>query len=406
MSKFWENTNVYEVNLRQYTAEGSFKAFAEHLPRLRAMGVDTLWFMPVTPISQQQKKGSLGSYYACSSYTQVSNEFGTLQEWKGLVSVAQAMGFKVIMDWVANHTGWDHEWTRAHPEWYKKDEHTGGFKAAAGMDDIIELDFDNADMRAAMIDAMRFWIEETAIDGFRCDLAFWVRASFWQQAREALDPGRKLFWLGELDVIEHQEYMQVFDAGYTWQWMHHAEKFVKGSYGFHDLMQILQRYQQLPGAKLWFTANHDENSWNGTEFEKYGYLAAGLMVFSATWPGLPLVYSGQEIPNQKRLQFFEKDVLAWEQGCALHSFYKNLLAIRKQASISTFTPVKHFYHHQVLAYEVGAATPLVVLINFSKEAANYHMPVENHANVLLMQDAAVQENHVSLGPGGFAVLTQ
>ena len=216
MSADWKNsTNVYEVNVRQYTKEGSFNAFVKELPRLKDMGVQTLWFMPVTPIAQKNKKGTLGSYYAAADYTSINPEFGTLQDFKNLVEEAHKQGFKVIIDWVANHTGWDHVWTKEHPEYYKRDSATGDFAVASGMDDIIELDFKNPALRRAMIDAMRFWIDETKIDGFRCDLAFWVELDFWIEAKKELDPEKKLFWLGELDPLENPDYMQVFDAAYT-----------------------------------------------------------------------------------------------------------------------------------------------------------------------------------------------
>src|SRR5690606_15767998 len=160
VSKNWiYRTNIYEVNLRQYTPEGSFNAFSNHLHRLRDMGVETLWFMPLTPISQKEKKGSLGSYYACSDYTSINPEFGTAEEFRMLVKKAKDMGFRILIDWVANHTGWDHVWTREHPEWYEKDPE-GNFRKASGMDDIIELDFNNRDMREAMINAMSFWVRE------------------------------------------------------------------------------------------------------------------------------------------------------------------------------------------------------------------------------------------------------
>ncbi|HAO03861.1 MAG TPA: 1,4-alpha-glucan branching protein, partial [Chitinophagaceae bacterium] len=180
---FWiHQTNVYEVNLRQYTAEGTLNAFVQHLPRLKAMGVETLWFMPITPIAQKNKKGNLGSYYAAADYTSVSPEFGTMDDFKKLVAQAHEMGFKVIIDWVANHTGWDHKWTLEHPDFYEKDSATGTFKIASGMDDIIELDYKNPQLRKAMIDAMLYWIKEADIDGFRCDLATWVELDFWQEA--------------------------------------------------------------------------------------------------------------------------------------------------------------------------------------------------------------------------------
>ena len=297
MLNWIKTTNIYEVNLRQYTPEGTITAFAQHLPRLQQMGVETIWFMPITPIAQKNKKGSLGSYYACADYTSVADEFGTLDDFKALVAAAHRMGMKVILDWVANHTGWDHWWTVEHPDWYEKDGHTGDFKKASGMDDIIELDFKNPALRKAMIDAMKFWVQETDIDGFRCDLAFWVELDFWLEAKPQLEAVKPLFWLGELDPLDNPDYMQVFDAAYTWKWMHSAEQFYKGQTSFGNLLQVLDQYHSISGTKVWFTANHDENSWNGTEYEKYGALAKALAVFSCTWPGLPLVYSGQELPN-------------------------------------------------------------------------------------------------------------
>jgi glycosidase len=330
MQEWIKSTNIYEVNLRQYTPEGTINAFGAHLPRLKEMGVETLWFMPITPISMKNRKGTMGSYYACSDFTSVALEFGLIEDFKSLVYQAHQMGFKVILDWVANHTGWDHWWTVEHPDWYEKDEHTGDFKKASGMDDIIELDFKNQELRKAMIDAMKFWVMETDIDGFRCDLAFWVELDFWVEAKPELEKIKPLFWLGELDSLDNPEYMQVFDAAYTWKWMHQAEQFYKGHASFDDLLQVLEQYQKAPGYKAWFTTNHDENSWNGTEYEKYGHLAKTLAVFGCTWPGIPLIYSGQELPNQKRLQFFEKDVIEWKETYELQEFYKTLFSLKKK----------------------------------------------------------------------------
>jgi alpha-amylase len=331
MSKDWiYTTNIYEVNLRQYTKEGTFNAFAQHLPRLREMGVDTLWFMPITPISKENKKGTLGSYYACSDYTSVNPEFGTVQDFKKLVTQAHKLGFKVIIDWVANHTGWDHRWTVDHPNWYEKDPATGEFKRASGMDDIIELDFTNRDMRAAMIEAMKFWVRKCGIDGFRCDLAFWVELDFWLEAIPELNELKSLFWLAEMDPLDHPDYMQVFDAAYSWTWMHKTEDFAEKKLSLAELITVLYRYDACPGIKAWFTSNHDENSWNGTEYEKYSDAALALAVHSCTWPGVPLVYSGQELPNKKRLAFFDKDVIAWKKKYELHDFYKTLLTLHHE----------------------------------------------------------------------------
>jgi len=371
-------TNVYEVNVRQYTPEGTFNALFAEMPRLRAMGVDTLWFMPITPIAQQQKKGTMGSPYACSDYTAINPEFGTIEDFIALVKGAQALGFKVIIDWVANHTGWDHVWTKSHPEYYKHDAETGTFKIASGMDDIIELDYENADMRNAMIESMRYWITAAGIDGFRCDLASWVRVDFWRQARTALEETKNLFWLAEMDPIESREYMEVFDAAYTWKWMHRSEDFYKKQLPLDSLTQLLQDYNDNAGdhpIKLWFTSNHDENSWNGTEYEKYGDSASLFAVHSFTWDGIPLIYSGQELPNHKRLEFFDKDTIAWNGEYQLASFYSALLSLRRRNtalhaaddSITTYL-LNINSDKKVLAYlRSNGRQEVLVLLNFSGE---------------------------------------
>lgn len=328
------STNIYEVNVRQYTTEGTFNAFVKELPRLHDMGVKTLWFMPVTPIAQKNKKGSLGSPYACSDYTSVNPEFGSIEDFKSLVKTAHAQGFKVIIDWVANHTGWDHVWTKTHPDYFLKDTATNDFKIASGMDDIIELDYKNPALRKAMIEAMQFWVRETDIDGFRCDLASWVEVDFWQEARPQVDSIKHLFWLGEFDELENPDYGKVFDASYSWTWMHKTKDFYQQHLPLADLDSLLKRYSAIGDSSMraWFTTNHDENSWNGTEYDKYGDMAKALAVFSATWNGVPLLYSGQELPNKKKLEFFEKDVIQWTGKNELHDFYKTLLGLHADNS--------------------------------------------------------------------------
>ena len=387
-NKNWiKHTNVYEVNVRQYTKEGTFNAFAKDLPRLKVMGVETLWFMPITPIAQKGKKGTLGSYYAAADYTSINPEFGTLEDFKALVAQAHELGLKVIIDWVANHTGWDHKWTKQHPDWYEKDPATNDFKIASGMDDIIELDFKNKDMRRAMIDAMKFWVTEAGIDGFRADLAFWVELDFWQEAKKELDAVKPLFWLGELDALEKPEYMQVFDAAYTWTWMHKTKDFYQQNLPISTLDSVLQKYEQAPGMEAWFTTNHDENSWNGTEYEKYGNAAQALAVFSCTWPGIPLIYSGQELPNHKRLEFFEKDPIAWTGNNQLHDFYKKLLTLHSTnpalSASSKEAPAHRLQTSQndhVMAYlRKNGDREVLVLLNLS---GNGNLAVEIRDNEL------------------------
>ena len=320
-----KQANIYEVNVRQYTEEGTFAAFQIHLPRLKEMGVEVLWFMPITPISKEKRLGSLGSYYSCSDYISVNPEFGSLADFKNLVTTAHEQGFKVMIDWVANHTGWDHTWTREHPDFYKKDD-LGNFHDSNGWEDVIDLDYSNPTLRLAMIAAMNFWIYECDIDGFRCDMAHLVPLDFWKEARETLDKVKKLFWLAE---TEDPAYHEVFDASYAWELLHKMEAIYKGSADVKHLDDIFKKYNTIfpkDAMRLLFITNHDENSHSGSEFERLGVSVKAFAVLCATWHNsLPLIYSGQELPNTKRLKFFDKDEMDWKAKIELHGFYKMLL---------------------------------------------------------------------------------
>lgn len=379
----WKHaTNIYEVNVRQYTQEGTFNAFLKELPRLKDMGVQVLWFMPITPIAKEKMKGSLGSYYACSDYTSINPEFGTLEDFKKLVDTAHNQGFKVIIDWVANHTGWDHVWTKSNPDYYLHDSATGTFHVASGMDDIIELNFQNPDLRKAMIDAMKFWVKECDIDGFRCDLASWVEVDFWQEARPQVDAVKPLFWLGEFDELETPDYGKVFDASYSWKWMHKTKDFYQHHQPLHELLDLLQQYSNIGDSSMraWFTTNHDENSWNGTEYEKYGDMAKTLAVFSCTWNGVPLIYSGQELPlKDKRLKFFDKDPIPWTGKYELHDFYKTLLNLHAtHAALRGGDPAVQTLKltttadDKIFAYlRKNGNDEVVVVLNLSRDAARF-----------------------------------
>jgi alpha-amylase len=378
------STNIYEVNLRQYTSEGTFKAFATHLPRLKDMGVEVIWLMPITPISVKNRKGTLGSYYACSSFVNTNPEFGSIEEFKQLVENIHALGMKVIIDWVANHTGWDHEWTISHPDYYSQDS-TGNFvPPVENWEDVIHLNFYNHNLRLAMIDAMKFWVEECKIDGFRCDMAMLVPVDFWHQARTVLDQIKKLFWLGEFDQWNEEIYAHVFDVSYTWHWMHKSEVYYQKERKINELDKALNSYQlkkPFQHIRSFFTSNHDENSWNGTEYEKYGKMAIPLAVFSCTWNGIPLIYSGQELPNTKRLQFFDKDEIQWTANPELHQFYKTLLLLRKEH------PALLAGHKEVITWRIATDHPdqlfcfarknkereLIVVLNFSDQQINFSL---------------------------------
>ncbi len=373
-----QSTNIYEVNLRQYTAEGSFIAFVNELPRLKDMGVETLWLMPIYPIGILKRKGTMGSYYSIMNYTAVSNDYGTKEDFSIFMQQAHALGFKVILDWVANHTSWDNVWTVSHPEFFSRDD-AGNFRPPfPDWEDVIHLNYDNRDLWKAMIEAMRYWITEFDIDGFRCDMAHLVPLEFWKAAREELDETKQLFWMAE---TEEASYLQVFDAILTWEFLHKMEAYWKNEAGINDLFNVLHKYDSAmlsEGIRIYFTSNHDENSHSGSEYERMGDGAKAFAVFCATWNGMPLVYSGQELPNKKRLLFFEKDSIDWNSSYELHDFYKTLLTLKKNnPALRTGDNAVHTYwlttnNANVIAYlRKNGGDEVLVILNLGREAANF-----------------------------------
>jgi glycosidase len=407
----WANgTNIYEVNVRQYTQEGTLQAFIKHIPRLNAMGIDILWLMPITPISVEKRQGTYGSYYAASSYTDIDPAYGTTDDFKALITTAHSLGMKVIIDWVANHTGYDHQWTVKNPEWYRKDE-KGNFTELYGWLDVIDLNYEIPEMRKAMIQSMKHWIREFDIDGFRCDMARTVPIDFWVEARGECDAVKPLFWLAECEIPEYHE---SFDVTYGWEVMRGMDKYMKAEMALAEVVPLLNNYSKYPAGskKLMFTSNHDENTYWGTEYEKYGVAAKAMAVFSCTWPGIPLIYSGQEKPNKKRLAFFEKDFIDWEGAVELNDFYYTLLYIRKKNKAlqeSAAVLILPSQHKDVLVYLCRRQQDKVlVLLNFSKEKAVCslnHPALPGNYNDLFSGEAKtiLRQQDFDMMPGEFFV---
>ena len=324
------NAVIYEMNVRQYTPEGTFAAAAEELPRLQKLGVDVIWLMPIYPIGVDQRKGTLGSYYAISDYCAVNPEFGTMADFGDFLARAHDAGFKVILDWVANHTSPDAVWESGKPsDWYVRDS-LGNTVTQYDWTDIAELNYDNKDMREEMRRSMRFWLDK-GVDGFRCDMACEVPLDFW---RETLPELRKeypgTYYLAEGENPElHRD---AFDASYAWELHHLLNDIAKGKKSAADLKAYVGKDAAAcpPEAfRLMFTSNHDENSWAGTEFERMGDAADVMALLTFLLPsGQPLIYTGQEIGYDHRFEFFEKDpVPAWEWN-ERSDFYRSLVDMR------------------------------------------------------------------------------
>ena len=349
------NSVVYELNIRQATEEGTFAAAEKYLPELKNMGVDIVWLMPISPIGVDARKGTLGSYYSIIDYKAINPEFGTMEDFDKFLATAHDLGLKVIIDWVANHTSRDAQWWKeGKKEWYIMDENNEFPIVMYDWTDIAQLNYENQDMRAAMLDALKFWIEK-GVDGYRCDVAmnvpgdFWAEA--WKQVRE-INPDVYLLAEGEEQWLHESG----FEATYAWELHHIFNAMAKGGSEtknvagdgtiktdakyVKDLKEYLQRDDEkypAPAMRLMFTSNHDENSWAGTEFERMGDAHKTFAALTFVLPkSQPLIYTGQEIGLNRRLAFFEKDsvkeLVDLEYGKEYREFYKSLCSFRHNNS--------------------------------------------------------------------------
>jgi glycosidase len=323
-----KNAVIYEVNIRQFSKEGTFKAFEKDLSRLKEMGIDILWIMPVHPIGIKERKGKLGSYYSVRDYKAINPEFGNMDDFKHLVKATHELGMKLIIDWVPNHTSLDNVLVKNHPEYFLKDS-TGKFVSPFDWTDVIRLDYKNPGMRRYMIETMQWWLTETDMDGFRCDVAHMIPTSFWDELRPELDKVKPVFMLAEADIPEQQN--KGFDMSYDWKFHHIMNEIAKGKKKATEIMKHFIWVDSVyPGNSylMQFTSNHDENSWNGTEYERLGDGVQTFAVLAATIPDMLLIYNGQESAFNRRLKFFEKDSITWGKY-PLTSFYKTIIGLKK-----------------------------------------------------------------------------
>lgn len=331
----WANSaTIYEVNVRQYTEAGTFKAFEAHLPRLQKLGVKILWLMPIHPISKEKRLGSLGSPYAVADYKGINSEFGTEADFKSLVNKAHSLGFKVILDWVANHSGWDNPWI-ANKSWYHTDLNGNVVPPNSDWLDVAWLNYKNQDMRRAMIDAMAYWVKTFDVDGFRADVAAGVPTDFWKDANTKLQAIKPLFMLAE-DQSSTSLLDDAFIANYNWELKDLVKAIADGSKDrtVFDAVSANQVFNYPTRSfAMNFITNHDENSWNGTEFERLGSAVSAMAALTFTYPGMPLIYSGQEVGNTKRLAFFEKDLIpGLSVANSTTAFYTKLVSLKNKNS--------------------------------------------------------------------------
>ena len=325
-----KNAVMYEVNIRQFTPEGTFNAFSEHLPRIKDLGVDIIWLMPIHEIGQINRKGSLGSYYSIKDYKSINPEFGTMEDFNQLVQQIHDLDMKIIIDWVANHTSFDNIWVQeGNLDWYNLDS-LGNLQPPNGTDwwDVADLNYNNRDMQNAMVNAMKFWLTESNIDGFRCDVADWVPIAFWDSCRIELDKVKDVFMLAEAENPELHK--NAFHMTYAWESHFIMNEIANGTKSAKDLIENLNKNKtrfQSNDYRLHFTSNHDENSWKGYAEERLGPALEAMNSLVSVIEGMPLIYGGQESNIQKRLRFFEKDTIQWN-NYELTEHYRTLFDLK------------------------------------------------------------------------------
>lgn len=388
---------IYEANIRQYSEGGTFSEFTKDLHVLKELGVKIIWLMPINPISSTKSKGPLGSYYAVSDYKKVNPEFGTEEDFRTLVKKAHDLGIYVILDWVPGHTGWDHIWIKEHPEFYLKNDkgeitdpinHITG--KSWGWTDVADLDYNNKRMKKAMSNAMKYWIEEFDIDGYRVDQAYAVPESFFNKTFKLLRSLKPIFLLAETD-IEHPggiNLVSKFDASY-----HSGNYFLKqiaqGNMTVNEfenhLNSVLEKHKD-ENIILNYTSTHDVNSWQGTSEELYGNAYEMLTAFTYIFPGMPLIYSGQEYDLNKRLLFFEKDFFTKKKGKTI-TFLQKLGKLKNTNkalntgaggadyhSLTGLVKMKYGKENQIFAFERSNSKNKVIFIaNMSKNYAQFTM---------------------------------
>jgi glycosidase len=411
----WLNqATIYEVNLRQYTSDGTINSFKKKLPKLKELGVDILWFMPIQPIGIKSRKAVgdsfvedfpnpdyikyWGSPYSISDYKQVNPRYGTLSEFKELTKLCHELDIKVVLDWVANHTAWDNPWIIDHPEWYTHDssgkitDPIGEDGKSWGWTDVADLNYDNDKMRKAMTDAMSFWIKECDIDGFRCDVAMEVPVDFWNEASKQLNQIKPIFMLAESEAHKPRMFDSAFDAYYGWEMHHVFNKLYAGELSASEIIRVINEKDSICGDHVFpmnFITNHDENSWNGTINERLGESWEAMAVLSYSLRGMPLIYSGQEVGLDHRLSFFEKDSIDWNKanGEDYFNLYKGLNKLKQEKAFSTSSPIScDIIGKDLFRIIRGDSSEYQIILNLnSSEAIAQKVVIPNNYEIVLQK---------------------
>lgn len=430
-----ETAVIYEANIRQYSVSGHFDEFTKDIPQLKQLGVKIIWLMPVFPISETKRKATggddskfasdfpeeeqskyLGSYYAVTDFTKINPEFGTIEDFRNLIKTAHEHGMYVILDWVPNHTGWDHIWIKNNPEYYTQDEN-GNILHPKDTDwtDVADLNYDNKEMRKEMIADMQYWLKEEGVDGFRCDVAASVPTDFWEEAIPQLRKTKDIFMLAEAwepELVQND----LFEMVYGWDTHHLMNDLAQGKKGLkawkERLVQIDSLYEKGT-IMMNFVTNHDENSWNGTIKERMKDAAPLMTAFSYVIPGMPLIYSGMEYDLDHRLKFFEKDSIPktkqkmWPLLEKLGHLKNTNPALNGGKDPASYKDLKTT-NDKVLAFQRSKNNSTVTFIgNFSAQEQSVNAPLKgSFTDYMTNEPIVMNENALVLKPWEYRILTE
>lgn len=414
------NAVIYQANVRQYTPEGTFRAFEKHLPRLKELGVDIIWLMPVQPVGVKNRKGTLGSEYSVRDYYAINPEFGTMDDFKALVKKIHSMGMHVILDWVGNHSSWDNALATQHPDWYTKTPE-GRFQPTPwyDWDDVIDFDYDKPAFRKYMTDALKFWVRETDIDGYRCDVAGFIPVDFWDNARKEMDKIKPVFMLAEWE--SRDLYKKAFDMTYSWSLYDKLHSVTVEKKDFAGLVEYMAHdVNTVPrdAYRMTFTDNHDKNSWTGTPFTMFGDGLEECIAFTCVVNGMPLVYGGQEAGNPKQLRFFDKDTIEWKEH-PFFNLYKSLFALKHRnqalwngAKGGEMMRIVNDRDDRVLSFaREKNGDRIVAAFNFSDQPVNVRLQSKYYAGSYLPLGREERyvlsgNDELTLKPWGYIILEQ
>ena len=415
-----KNANIYEVNIRQYSEAGTIAGFQKHLPRLKKMGVDILWLMPIFPVGEKKRKGVMGSAYSVKDYQAVNPDYGTMAEFKSLVKAVHDLDMKIILDWVPNHSSWDNAWITAHPDWYTYDHDTithpldPNSGKPTGWTDVADLNYDNQEMRKEMIESLKFWVTEADIDGYRCDVAGFVPHDFWKDAIITLNKEKHVFMLAEWSDMP-----ELFDDGfnmdYSWEFKELIKEVAHGKKTVADIWTFYKKQKEMFSEgdfHMYFITNHDENSWNNYP-AVLGDAKKALAVLAFTFDGMPLIYSGQESGLPDTLSFFYKDLIKWE-GYQYEKFYTQLLKIKHQNEAifngkygGLMQPIDVGNKNILAFFREKNGNRIEIYINLSKDKQQGKLSKSNRKITETLEEGRNQlkdDSVLELMPWGYSVL--